>query len=364
VRALRRFSAFALLVAACSGGDPNSNDGSPEHVVVAPEELGLIHFEQLTPSRVEGSYEYRDLTLEFESEALDTGAFVTIALRGMVLVATLDPSGVFDLDGFDVQTGDDTQMTRPDVALIRAFEVALTDLYRERAAELPALDKLNRVLTVWGDYSETFPLSRVFYGRNQRIVNEDVCDMVNKPQQTGGYRWIRASHDCLVIKNVFSGDCNALTGGCVHGDDSSTVDRVFMSMHPSGSCGDGTFFGTNESSFRCFEPDHDPNIELSYGGCFGRCGGECGGATQFTGACLDHDECVRFGHALVNPQCDDDFVEAAIDAVVASNCAGVAFTVDWNNAGSSAEGNCPWEWKDSNDGCDAGCQFIDGDCFR
>ena len=60
---------------------------------------------------------------------------------------------------------------------------------------------------------------------------------------------------------------------------------------------------------------------------------------------------------------DDDFCGAAWDYTWAPNCGG-NFTVNYNWAGSSAQGACPAGWNGTNDGCDVGCQFVDGDCFR
>jgi hypothetical protein len=352
------------LALACSAeGQPSEGPETegPARVVLAPEEQGVIEFDSFTSSLVKGRYEYRGHTVAFESETLEAGSFVTLELRGMLLTATIDPSGVFDLDGLDVTNGGDTQMTEVDTTLIHAFEVALTDTYREHAQDLSALDTLNRAVTVWGDYPTSVPLKRAFYGRNERIVNHNLCGNANGPGRTFRYTW--SSHTCTDVKTWGWGDCGLAEAGCSYGDDSSTTDNVFLSMHPSGSCDDGTFFGTGTSNYRCYEPDHETNTEFAYGACFGRCGGECGGGTQFTGACLDHDQCVRNGHWLVSSDCDLEFLDAAVDAVVAANC-NVAFTVNYNNAGTPAEGNCPSAWINSGDGCDVGCQVIDPDCFR
>jgi hypothetical protein len=360
-------SVLALLsVAGCAGQGPEAEPGAEEGktVVVAPEQQGIIEFDQLSPALTSGTYQYRGVTLHFESETREAGHEVTLQLRGMVLTATIDASGVFDLDGFDTATGEDTNMTEVDSTVIHTFEVALTDLYRARGQELRSLDTLNRAVTIWGDYSPSLPLRRTFYGRSEHAVLQDLCGRVNRTGQ-GAFspRWTWGSHDCLKIKN-FWGDCGAVSAGCLYGDDSSSVENVFLSMHPSGSCSDSSYFGSNSSNFRCYEPDHEANTEFLYGACPGRCGGSCGGGTQFTQACLDHDICVRFGHLLASPECDDDLVDATFDAIWASNCSNVAFQVNYNWAGSPSEGACPTSYRNSNDGCDVGCQFVDGDCFR
>jgi len=347
----------------CSSGGGESGSGEKE-IVVAPEQQGLITFDSLEPKRVAGTYEYRDEKLRFESVERDQGYYVTLEVRGMVLSATLDSSGAFDLDGYTAADGTDTAMTAVDRALVHAFESSLTDVYRARASELPALDVFSRSLSLWSEYPDHVALRRTFLTRDVRSVGTNLCNRVNKPGQGAGVaKWSWASHDCFKIKGVFTTDCGPLTGGCAYGNDSSTVDNVFMSMHPGGSCSGSTYFGFTATSQLCWTPDHDNRAEFAYGDCFGRCGSGCGGSTQFTQACLDHDSCVRTGHNTADLGCDDEFAEAAIDYLAISNCGG-EFHVDYNWAGSANEGHCPVSYQNTNDGCDVGCQFIDGDCFR
>src|SRR5262249_55088963 len=155
----------------------------------------------------------------------------------------IDPEGAFDLDGYQSETAEDTQMTEVDKTVIHAFEIALTELYQARAHELPALDMLNRAISLWGDYSLTVPLRHIFYGRNTLIAGVDLCSRVNKPSQGVGVKqWAWGSHDCTRVLTAF-GTCNFTTGGCVRGEDPSSTDFIFMSMHPGGSCSDGTYFG-------------------------------------------------------------------------------------------------------------------------
>ena len=284
---------------------------------------------------------------------------MTLRMQGMVLLMTADrATGVFDVDGFAEANGEDTQMVESDLALLVAFEGALTEPYQQHAAESPALDFLNRAITAWSGYSETMSLTRTFHGRLDR--SSSLCANVNKPGQgVQTQRWQSATHDC----GSTAGDCSNWTG-CDRWDDNSSTSYVFMSMHPIGGCSDDTYFGGSSASFSCYEPDHPGGTEYAYGACFGRCGGGCGGGTAFTRDCVDHDQCVRLGHSIASFWCDDEFTGAAWDALWASNCSGVNLKVDYNWAGTSAEGNCPTSWNSTNDGCDVGCQFIDGDCFR
>ena len=313
-----------------------------------------VHADEVT-----GTFDNDMGSVYFESVVLDEAMEVTLELNGMFLTMTLDrASGVFDLDGFGADTGEDTQIVEEDIALVLAVERALSDIYDAEANDSPALELLNRALTLWGQYSTVVPLTRTFHGRLDRSSSQ--CGDVNRPGQGASVkRWERATHDC----GSTAGDCSNWYG-CERWDDNSTTDNVFMSMHPAGSCSDETFFGGSSGSFSCYEPSHPGGTEYAYGECFGRCGAGCGGGTIFTSDCRDHDHCVRLGHGIASGWCGDELTGATWDAVNGSNCSGVNFTVDYNWAGTGSEGNCPTSWNGTNDGCDVGCQFIDGDCFR
>lgn len=83
----------------------------------------------------------------------------------------------------------------------------------------------------------------------------------------------------------------------------------------------GTYFW-KDSSWQCYEPDHDANAEYAYGECFGRCGGVCGsnGSGTYTYEYLDHDSWVRFGHFLASFWRNDEFISTIDDAAFAPNC--------------------------------------------
>ncbi len=361
----RSLGSLCLLVglsslAACvtPGREPTKDDLYEEALEeLAPNEDAFAPVDLvLTPVEARGSFTHEGTQIRFRTRVLRDVVETEITLRGMTLLSTVDlETGVFDVDGFTSDSGEDTQMTEADRALLRALEAALADDYRARAGELPALDFLSRALTLWGQYSSTMPLQRVFYGRLDQSAS--LCGNVNRPGAWG--IWTAATHDC----NSTAGDCSDWWG-CDRWNDNSTTDFVFMSMHPGGSCADTTFFGASSTSFSCFEPSHPGNTEYAYGDCFGRCGAGCGGSTVFTADCVDHDQCVRLGHDMASFWCNDELAGAAWDATWGSNCSGVTFTVHYNWAGTAYQGACPTGWNNANDGCDAGCQFIDADCSR
>lgn len=97
---------------------------------------------------------------------------------------------------------------------------------------------------------------------------------------------------------------------------------AYVSNHPPCSGGGSdTWFWDN--GWRCIQPDHDQNIEFAVGNCFGRCGAGCGGNNgrgTYTRDCLDHDNCVRFGHNIASPFCNDEFLTTADDAIFGDRC--------------------------------------------
>ncbi|MCH9687937.1 MAG: hypothetical protein K0V04_41290 [Deltaproteobacteria bacterium] len=344
----------------CTGDldDEGLGDIDKDAVITEEVDTGLIEL-SVTESYAAGRYYHDDIELHFEAEVQESTSEVTLEVRGMILLLTIDhETGAFDVDGFAAENGVDTQMTPEDRALLQALDAALGALTAEQTQPSQAIDLLIRASTLFGDYSSSLPLQRAFYGRLDR--SSSMCGSVNKPGQGVNTKlWSSATHDC----NDTAGDCSNWWG-CSRWDDNATTDHVFMSMHPDGGCSDDTYFGGSSTSLSCHEPDHPGGTEYAYGGCFGRCGGGCGSGTQFTRACLDHDQCVRLGHSLASFWCTDEFSDTGWDVINAPHCSGVSFTVDYNWAGGSTQNNCPTSWNGTNDGCDHGCQFIDGDCFR
>lgn len=356
----RLFTALGWVLACATvgcmedGGVAGASDGGKEAGVVV-EEQGVDTLEiDFTESVAQGTFQNADQQLTFRTEVLEGVVETTIELRGLVLLLTIDTAeGGIEVDGYAADNGQDTQMLEDDVALLGLFEKRFEATFEEHHESSSAIEYLNRSLTLWSDYNATTPLKHTYHGRFEQSSSR--CGWVNKPGQgVNVKKWTRATHDCNVCHWWY---------GCNNGDDRSTTDNVFLSMHADGSCADDTYFGDTENSFSCHEPDHSYGQEYAYGACFGRCGGSCGSGTQFTDACINHDQCVRGGHSIASFWCADELSATGWDVAFAPNCGG-KITVDYNWAGSSNEGNCPTSWKDTNDGCDHGCQFIDGDCFR
>jgi hypothetical protein len=353
----------ALFLAGCGAATEEPTEGSKAPATKESVQ-GVTTFEKLEARHVKGTFTFRGVTLKFETEVLEQARETTFELRGMILTFTADPTlGAFDVDGFTPADGQDTQMTLEDRLVIMAFDKSIGATVADKM-ELPAVDLLVRNATIWGDYSDTLPLKRTFHGRldqNNVGANNDLCWAVNKPGNGTivAPKYSRGTHDC----GSGAGDCSDWWG-CDGGEDNASTDYMFLSMHPAGPCGDTTWFGNSAGEQSCFEPDHSSGYEFSYGACEGRCGGDCGSGTVFSAACRDHDQCVRNGHASASGWCDDDLVNAAWDAAWMSNCGGTVFAVPYNWAGRGSNPACPTSWLNTNDGCDANCQFIDMDCFR
>jgi hypothetical protein len=359
IRALSVVGLIGLVDAGCSPPAASDKELLQASTPSALHE-GAVRFEKLGPDLVQGVFELRGKIVDFRAEV----GQVTLKVRGLALVLTADPATqAFDLDGFDAATGEDVAITIADETLLHELETAIADLYAAHSEEWPALKLLNRGLGLWGGWPVTTPL-RFFAHVSERFW-ESLCGNLNKPGQGTGIKWISATHDCgtILTWSIWGGTCSQYTAGCVRWEDPSTTDRVAMSMHPGGFCSDGTYFGNSFTAMSCTEPDHPYDREFSYGNCFGRCGSGCGSDTQFTADCLDHDQCVRFGHDGAAVGCDDDFADTVDDWALAPSCGG-NINVQFNWAGTSFQQNCPTTWLNTNDGCDFNCQFLDGDCFR
>ena len=264
-----------LLLAACT----QEPDG-PELVVDETDALAVGTFE--------GSYG----PVAFRAERIYGTYDLEIEMNGLVITALLDPkAGVFEYDGYAAGDGGDTQMGDDDRAALIELRDALARLGSD--PESP-LGRLRRLADVWAEFPSTLDMRlETFTTQNSY---QSICSLLNTYQS--------ASHDC---------------SGRDWWQDSTTLDYAYVSMHPAGSCGDGTYFFKN-GTWQCYEPDHDTNVEYAYGNCLGRCGAGCGTDRQFTWDCLDHDECIRVGHDTASWWCDDQFASSNDDWANAPQC--------------------------------------------
>lgn len=286
-------SAVALVVAGCAGGDTGS--------VAA----GLT-FEE-TQGAVTGSYvdtsEAELGQVDFRGRFVDTNVLeIVLELHGLTITSLVDfDHGVIEYDGFATDTGEDTQIVDDDRALLAALARALDTVGTD--ANEP-LERVRSFANTWAEFPTTLDPQGQALTAEQRYSS--ICGSLNT------YR--RGTHDC----NSGAGDCSDWWG-CERGDDNSTIDYAYVSMHAPGPCSEGTYFW-RDGQWVCYEADHPGAIEHALGACLGRCGADCGSSTQFTADCLDHDLCVRTGHDMASFWCDDEFTDTVDDWTFAPNC--------------------------------------------
>jgi hypothetical protein len=240
---------------------------------------------QESSARVDGTFTSDLGTVVFSAEQLEPQVFeLTYQLNGMTLVQTADlEAGVILVDGFATDSGESTQITDADRALLSAMVLEL-DLLGDAVPRLITLAR--SIGSYFAEHPDSMEIQRVTYVDMARTVN---CAAYN------AYNW--TSHD---------GSCGNF------GDDRTTIENAYVSRH--GDCGsaDGTNFYKN-GSWQCYEPDHDTSVEYAYGNCYGRCGAGCGGTAAWTWDCMDHDTCVRIGHALGSGWCSDELASTSDD---------------------------------------------------
>lgn len=260
--------------------------------------------------------------VDFTSHFVDTNQLeVELRFHGMVVSELVDfTRGVVEFDGYAAD-GSETQMLEDDHQLLLEFAHALDRLGDHVS------DPVARARDFASQWSE-FPMSMGMQFQSQMPVVRgaaSLCGYVNS--------YVRGTHDCWAT----NGDCPDghwylayADKGCVNGNDASTIDYTYMSMHAGCSGGTGvddqTTWFWNGNAWTCpgSEPDHDMNIEYAYGDCFGRCGSGCGSGHVFSVNCLNHDVCNRFGHSWASSipggGCADEFADAAIEEVAEPNC--------------------------------------------
>ena len=105
-------------------------------------------------------------------------------------------------------------------------------------------------------------------------------------------------HDCNV--------CNGYNG--------NTNCQVYAYLGNTG--GSTTYYYNNGWTTTPYNHAVQPS---EYGDCYGRCGSDCGSGTVYSVDCVNHDSCVRNGHAVASAYCDDEFT-ACVDDTLSSGC--------------------------------------------
>lgn len=248
-----------------------------------------------TPSGIQGVYTSQWGTVVFSGEQIGDDSFeFTYELNGMTIVETADRTGgVILVDGYATETGESTQLNADDRKLLSAMVFEL-DLLGNDVSEIVRLTK--SVGSWFAEFTDSMDLQLATYFDMDRDVT---CGPY------GYYDWSSHGHQELVF-------------GAGYGEDSVTVENFHVNRDGACSGADGSWFW-NGSSWVCYEPEDDPNIEYGWGNCFGRCGESCGGTSAWTWDCEDHDECVRFGHMTGSLWCSAEAVSAG-DDMLSGDC--------------------------------------------
>lgn len=240
---------------------------------------------------VSGTFTDDQHTLRFSGEVADGGFDLRIEVNDMTITAKQDRDGQLSYDGYTTEARTPTQMTSDNRAALTALADALDTLGPQVD---PATARVRTFADTWSEFPSTLKLSGAIDAGFRSTTS--ICGQLNE--------FVKVTHDDANYKEW----------------DDRTTFYAYMSMQEAGPCvDDGTWFWT-AGAWKCFEPDHDPDIEYAYGNCFGRCGNRCGTATQFTTDCANHDNCQRFGHTINDPECEDEFMATLDDTFNAPNC--------------------------------------------
>jgi hypothetical protein len=286
----------ALAMNACALGadeQPSAVEGPsvPEPLRTtdaAPKAIAGTLSATVSDGQVSGKLDNQVDSVEFTSIARDNAVYeVSLTVHGMTLDATfsLDDKAA-SFDGFVSETGEDTQLLDEDRAALKAFYEAIQAKGGEGAPK--TMDMLIRATSIWAEAGTSVPLSR-------RVMGEE------------GRGWTLL---CSRLGQYVDG---------THDDWSRNRWNATSSYHVMiGDYGPSTYYWTG-SAWTTQGFDH-ANWPYEYGNCYGRCGSDCGSGHVYSQDCLDHDGCVRNGHAIASFWCDDEFTSTTDDFSFAPNC--------------------------------------------
>lgn len=276
-RSIGTITLSAALLAACG------EDGD------ATDQAGVLEVETVEHG-LHGTFTLGETDLRFASREVEPGVVdVVVNVRGLDLTALVDTAKrVAEIDGFSAD-GADTQIVAEDRELLGAFVAALAD--EVDAEGSLAAETLRRVSSSWSQTPDTVLLQRTVAGEENRGYTS-IC----------GYygQYLMATHD--------DWDYPAFSA--------KTTSYAHVG-HRSAS----TYYWVN-GAWTTATQDHKAYL-YEYGQCYGNCGAGCpSGAQTITIDCLDHDQCVRNGHAIASLWCDDEFASASDDEFFAPDCSG------------------------------------------
>lgn len=296
-------AALLVTIAAAAGSVACAADGTAPSPAPspapAPEDKALTV--TVTEGKISGTYTHEADTVSFEASSVGSDVYsVTIKTRGVTLDATVDRAkGASSMDGFATDNGLDTQLTKEDLPVLKAFDKAIEGRFSSAKNDKVA-DTLTRMASVWSDWPSTLTLSRRVLAEENRSYTM-LCGYIGTTYDT--------THDC----------CTHWYDPCSSHSDWSSGSSVHSYIGDWGGGSTDYADGTTGWQWTTGSFDHH-GWPYEYNDCFARCGADCGSGTQYTVDCGNHDNCVRNGHWIGSPYCDDEFSSTLDDAISAPNC--------------------------------------------
>ena len=293
-----------LCLVACGGNTSGPNGVEVPTGSEAPSGVaGALADLSISADGIQGAFVAGEHRVTFRGAAVDEDIDVQVTLNGLVLDALMRPAdGVSSMDGFTAADGSSTQIVDRDRELLSGLYRALNGLSKEELGFAGVY--LRRAVGLWAQHPTTVDLKRLVMGDEGR-----------------GYTMLCSYAKC---GGAWTGSCSTYTWysyakhDCDRGGTGLAINQQIAQLGDHSSCGGDEYYWTG-STWACGEPDHWSRPYV-LGNCFGRCGGGCGGDTQYTLDATNHDGCVRNGHALASLYCDDQFVSASDDELLAPDC--------------------------------------------
>ena len=245
--------------------------------------------------KISGSFIYSEMktpqSLSFSSIENVAGEFaVSLQVSGKNLSAFVDKNNQSaKLNGVNDQ-GKAVFLNEKDRRQIRA----LLQKYEQGGygEQSDAANILKRSISLWAQTPDTVALQRAVEGISA-ASHESLCNDYGAE--------LSATHDGNQCDD-YDPECTSLA---VLGSRGSSVTESFIN-----------------GQWTTAIPDHLAYVKQR-GECYGNCGSGCPSGDQIlTRDCLNHDQCVRNGHALASWWCDDEFTSTADDYFFAPECPG------------------------------------------
>ena len=266
---------------------------------------GTVQVEEMSATRIAGTYDFNGDTLQFEARELAPNLLTTtLKLHGMTFDSTLDTSNgnrMWSQDAFATDTGEDTAITEDDQKVMFAFVKAIEaeDIGISRGDGLAF--HFGAVINYWAQWIPAMDPTRIKFEDRDRA--QDMCWWAQStagtwPQGTypapsnGDYRWL----------NYDGHDCSTCSGDPVQGQGFSSC-----SSYPAyGNWDDpGTTWYYYNGGWYSSASGHGNGSYLE-GSCYGRYGAGCGSGTAYFRENGSHDHCVRNGHSIISAWCSDE----------------------------------------------------------